>query len=448
MDAIADLSISPPPPATMAPAASTAGRLRRRGGGGGGGRLLFSLVDQASVSGTNFATGIIIGRACTKEEFGLYGMALAGLLLLTEVQHALISTPHQVLYPKAPDLAGRRRFNGSTLIHTLGVGLLAGVGLTLAGGIEAIGGPQGVARVLLALAVVAWAVLARYFARVFCFTTLRPTRALIVDVTIAVVQLSLLIALAWTGHLSATTAVLAIGAANALALVGWFAAARSDFTFDLRLAADDLRRTWPLSRWMFISGLLWSAGIHTYPWLVGSMRSAAEAGVWTACFGIAALANPLLMGISNVLGPAVAHAHAQRSAVDFRRYVVRAAAAFALLMLPFVLVAGFGGEWILKLYGGQYAGYGAIVGLIAIAMLTQAIGFTAARGLFALGHAEQDMIGNIVTIALLVGGLWLIHRYGLPGAALSLIVSTTAGNVYRFIAFLHACRPTLAGGVS
>ena len=33
---------------------------------------IVTLADQCIVSATNFLTGIIIGRVCTKEQFGLY----------------------------------------------------------------------------------------------------------------------------------------------------------------------------------------------------------------------------------------------------------------------------------------------------------------------------------------------------------------------------------------
>src|SRR5690606_4936382 len=116
--------------------------------------------------------------------------------------------------------------------------------------------------------------------------------------------------------------------------------------------------------------------------------------------------------------PAVAHAHVDRSVRQFRRFVLLASTGFAALVLPFVAFVAIWGEWALGIYGGQYAGYGHIVALVGFATLFQAIGFTSARGLFAMEHAEQDMIGNVVTVALLLlGGLWAISQFGLWGAA-------------------------------
>ena len=38
-------------------------------------KSLLSLVDQGVVSIANFATGVIIGRSCSEEQFGLYMLA-------------------------------------------------------------------------------------------------------------------------------------------------------------------------------------------------------------------------------------------------------------------------------------------------------------------------------------------------------------------------------------
>ncbi len=422
--------------AAVAPAAGHPGpslARRARAASDRFGRLGVSLVDQASVSATNFLTGVLIGRACSQEQLGLYGIGLAVLLIITEFHQAFVSTPHQVLYPKWTDAVARRRFNGSALLHSLSIGVVAGVGLAVAGAV--VGGEIGGA--LLALAVAAWAVLARHFARLFSFTTLRPSAALALDGGVALLQLGGLAVLAWTGRLSATSAFLWIGLANLASLVAWLLPLRREFAPSPQHALADVKTTWPLSRWIVLSGITWTLGMHAYPLLVGGLRSAAEAGVWTACFGIAALANPLLMGVQNWLGPAVAHAATDRSAADFRRLVLHASAAFGLLMVPVVLGTFLFGDLLVQAYGPEYAEHGSLVALLTLATLCHAVGFPSARGLFADGHAIHDFLGNVVTLALLLAvGIWLVSAFGVTGAAWSFVIGLAAGNAYRLIAFL------------
>ena len=65
---------------------------------------LLSLADQAVVSATNFATGVIVARTCSREELGLYMLGFSVILLATDLQTSLISTPYMVY---APRLKGR-----------------------------------------------------------------------------------------------------------------------------------------------------------------------------------------------------------------------------------------------------------------------------------------------------------------------------------------------------
>ena len=79
---------------------------------------LLSLADQAISSGTNFLTGVIIGRTCAAEEFGLYLLGFSLLVFALDVQNSLISTPFVVLSPRL-EASARARYTGSTLVHQL-----------------------------------------------------------------------------------------------------------------------------------------------------------------------------------------------------------------------------------------------------------------------------------------------------------------------------------------
>src|SRR5580692_2008359 len=52
---------------------------------------IVSLADQAVASATNFVTGVIIARTCSKEELGLYMLGFSLILLMTDLQSSLKS---------------------------------------------------------------------------------------------------------------------------------------------------------------------------------------------------------------------------------------------------------------------------------------------------------------------------------------------------------------------
>ena len=396
-----------------------------------------ALGDQAVVSVTNFGTTLIIGRSCLPEQFGRYVMAFSLMLLLSETLHALVSTPHSIFSPR---LQGRalRRFNGSTLLHCLALGTLCLPTIGTAALLTFLHGGEGVplSRVLFALALVTWAILLRYFGRVFSFNIRRPAAALGIDVTVMAAQLGGLGLLARTGHLNGWTAVLVVGGANGLAAAAWFAGSRGRFEPSPRAAAVELRQTWRLSRWVFVSGVLWVLGVHTYPWLIGALLGQDDVGVWGACFGIAAVANPLLMGLQNLVGPAIAHAYPVKSPAQFRRYVLVVTLAFASALVPFAALAAVFGDSFVRLYGDHYAGHGHVVAILALSCVAQAAAFSLSRGLFAIHQARQDTVANaIVLLILLLAGLPMIRHYGVAGAAACLVLCQAVGTLYRGVVF-------------
>jgi len=133
---------------------------------------LVTLADQAVVSMTNFVTGVIIGRACTKDEFGLYMLGLSIMLYVTNLQTSLILTPYMILSPRLQGDA-HALYTGSTLIHQFALSALAMLWLAVGGVVLSLGmGPQGLVPVVWSLVVVIAFILLRDYARQVCFAQL------------------------------------------------------------------------------------------------------------------------------------------------------------------------------------------------------------------------------------------------------------------------------------
>ena len=79
-------------------------------------RGFLSLVDQGICSVTTFATAILIGRACTQAELGIYYLALTVIVVLSNIQGELITAPYTIYRsrrtPKTLPL-----YEGSVFVH-------------------------------------------------------------------------------------------------------------------------------------------------------------------------------------------------------------------------------------------------------------------------------------------------------------------------------------------
>lgn len=407
---------------------------------------IISLADQAVASATSFITGIIIARACTKDEMGLYMLGLSLIVMITNFQTSLITTPYMVY---APRLKGRAHalYTGSTLIHQLAFCLLAmfgvaGGALVLAHGL----GPRGLGPVLEALSVVIALIMLREHARRVSFARLRLITAFLFDSSIAVGQIGGLILLGRLGLLSAIHAFWVIGAVCGIAVLGWLWTDRECYHPQLNESLTDLKKNWVFGKWVFASGLVWALSMNLYPWLLAYFHGTASTGVWAACLGVVSVGNPALMGIQNFAGPKIAHVYAESGQKALRRFALKITAALSLFMSALCLaLILWGGRLVALLYGHQYAGNNLIVTVLALNLPIAAAMFSFSRALMAIERADLDFQVNLAALLIMVFmGFWLARAYGTLGAAVAFLVAnfvTTAVKAGVFLS-LRAHRST------
>lgn len=403
---------------------------------------IVALADQAVFSGTNFLTGIIIGRVCTKEEFGLYTIGFTIVFLMTKLQISLISTPYMVYSPRLNGSA-LAQYNGSTLIHQVSFSALGAFTLAIGAVMLSLGiGPQEMKPVVWTLALVITFIMLREYVRRICFAGLRMKTTLIFDSCVAVVQIGGLLLLANLSILSANLAYLVAGIACGITVFGWFISNRKAFTLRFSHAISDFGINWSLGKWVFASGLLWDLSMNFYPWLLTIFHGTGSAGVWAVCLGIVSIGNPVLFGVQNILGPKIANLYAEKGAMALHLFVLKASAVFCALMMLFCTVLlVFGGPLVVLLYGDKYAGNGLIVSALALNLLVSAGGFSFSCALFAIDRADVDFKVNFVALfVLLTVGLWLARSFGPLGAAYGLLIANTATSGVRYVALTRLIR--------
>lgn len=398
----------------------------------------FSLADQAVASITNFATGVILARCCSKEEFGLYMLGFTVILLVTDIQTSLIATPYMVF---APRLKGGKHalYSGSTLVHQMVFSLVTMVILALGALVTHFGiGPHGLSRVMGALSTVIAVIMLREFVRRVCFARLKLKAAFVFDACVGVGQIGGLLLLARMGWLSANSAYWLIGAACGVGVVSWLWIDRNFYRPRAGASISDLKRNWTFGKWVFASGLLWTASTNLYPWLLAFFHGAAAAGTFAACMGVVSASNPVLLGIQNLIGPKIAHEYANGGPIALRRLVLRISGIIALpLSLLTLILILWGDRLVGMLYGHQYTGNTAVVAVLACNLLVTAVAFAFSRALFAVERADLDFRLNLVAIAIMATlGLWLVRSYGPLGAAIGLLTAIVLTSTIRAAVFL------------
>ena len=407
---------------------------RRMGSVGHG---VTNVADQAVASATNFATGVIIGRACSKDELGFYMLGFTIMLVLNSIQQALILSPYIVFSAKRPG-AALRRYTGSSLIYQLGLCSVTALVLALAGFILSfVKNSERLDAIIWVLAAVMPLILLREFARQVCFARLQVGVALLLDCCVFVAQMSGLLLLAHFGALSSSRAYWVIGGACGVTSLVWLFWSRHAFAFSLGQILPDLQQNWRLARWLFGSTVGRAGSSQMYPWILTAFHGAAATGVLAACRGIVFSANPFFLGLHNFLGPRFAHEYHENGSDSLFRATVRAVLVITAVMGVFCLAMLLFGDAILSIvYGEKYAGYGVVVAVLALAQLVSAVNAPLTSSLMAMERTDVEFKCSLAAVVVISTiGIWLVRGYGPLGVAFGLLSANLVALTFGWVVF-------------
>jgi O-antigen/teichoic acid export membrane protein len=411
--------------------------------GSTGQEWFLTLVDQVVVSGASFLAGVIIGRTCEKEQFGLYFLGLTIIGLVMQLQYVVIWSPYSVFGPRLSKSA-QALYTGSSLLHQLAFSALGMLILTVSGVfLSRTGlGPHGLESVIWVLVVVIFFITLREYIRRIFFVRLRMLTALGFDSLTAILQISGLLLVAFLGELTAARAFGVFGLGCALTAGFWFFWAGQDFIFSIKQALIDLGQNWSFGRWVLGSDTAIFLGSQMFPWFLASYSGSAAVGILAACQGVVALANPFLQGSCIFLEPKAAHSFAQGDRVRLRQFVGKSTMLMGTVLGLFCAgIYVFGDQLAVLLYGPKYAGNQSIIFLLALTALVSALDTGIYFGIRASGRPDLNFKINLIRLGVTITlGLWLVHTYGLLGVAWGLLASslaTFAAQVLIFIKLFH-----------
>lgn len=405
-----------------------------------------ALADQAIVSGASFLTTVLIARWTFPSELGLYSIGISLLISSLAIQESLISLPYTI--QQGQPIGTRAEHAGSALalcglMSALGIGVLASTALGLTtGNID----PKLVAMIWVLAAVAPFA-LVREFGRQFAFAHLRTGQALILDAAVATIQLAGLGWLGWTGRISGAAACAVLGVACALVAIVWLYLAHRNFVIRREQISATMLQSWTIGKWLFANQITVSVQGYVAYWLLAALAGMTATGVYAACMSVVLFANPLIMGLGNILTPRSVLALQKGGGAQLRLQVIRDSLLLGAAMTLFCLLALFAGEDVLRLlyHGDPYEGHGHTLLVLALAMLVMAIGMPAGGALESMQRPREvfwtGLFGAVVTILL----VWeLAAEHDVLGAAYGLLAGNAVRSVARWAAFLALIPQSIA----
>jgi O-antigen/teichoic acid export membrane protein len=402
------------------------------------GNHLLGWADQAVVSAISFLLLVMIGRETNPHELGVYALGISVLALLIATQESLITRPHSIQLHRMAGAPTENAFGAlslSVLLSAAAAVLLGAAAMLL----SAFDSDRGSIDIGWVLAVAIPFVLMREFARRVSFAHLHVERALLLDCSVAALTLVGLALLGWFGWLSAASAFALIGVVCGIGSIGWLYLTRHEFSGSFRQFKPTFWRSWQMGKWFLSGQIAMQAQGYMAPWLALIIAGASATGVYAACTSIVAFTNPLLYGFFNVLLPKFVSILQQQGVAGLRRQACLDAILLAGIMGSFSFVIFLFGDDIMHLvYRNEaYAGYGHVLGVLAIAAFVGAVGAPASLALAAAERARSvafvTALTAVLSLALITA---LLSSWGLVGAAYGVLAAEIVGSIGRWIAFV------------
>jgi O-antigen/teichoic acid export membrane protein len=401
------------------------------------GQHLIALVDQAIVSGASFASTVLVAHWTVPSQLGIYSLGISLLVASVTIQEALISIPYTIQRDRGAGTPAECA-GGSLMQSGLLSALLVLVLAATSAGLRALGADPDLATMVSALAAITPFALLREFGRRFAFAHLRLAQASLLDGAVAAIQLGALCWLGRNGWLSSATACLALGGACAPTAAMWTYLSRRDIAFRLSQLRATIRQSWALGKWLFGGQIAVLVQGYVAIWLLAWIAGTATTGVYAACMSVVSIANPLILGIGNILLPRAVLALNEGGGSKLWRQSVQDAVLLGLATAVFCVAIMIGGESVMRMlyHDAAFEGRGQTLTVLAAALLASSLGMPATNALASMERTRE--IFWIVSAAAVLTTLlvWrLTSAWGLVGAAYGFLLGNLIGMAGRWTAF-------------
>ena len=400
-------------------------------------KTVLSLVDQVVVSGTRFATTVMIGRFGSEAELGVYSLAFSIVVLVLSFQESLISIPYTV-FVKRLNESDQSSYAGSTLVQAICLNLIASAMLIVCCiGLITFEIAPGLPWILAILAVLLPFMLIREFARRYAFAHLDMRTVLSLDIGVSVFQLAGLALLVWSQDMTAVGTYLVTGVASALGALAWIGLSRSSFRWNRDRAISDVAKNWKFGKWVAGAHIISVMHMYLAHWMLVAVYDEKSTGIFSACMTVVVLANPFILGVTNVLSPKVAHLYVESGAEAVAKKVWQFCGLMSAVLITFAVFASiFGGRFIVFVFEKNYAGNDLAIAVLAFGTVALGISYSVAGGLRAIDRPETNLWAGIV--GLIVTGIvssLLITSLEILGTTIGLVAGFYAMAAYRTVAF-------------
>lgn len=393
------------------------------------------------LSASRFAIAVLLARLLGAEQYGLYSLALSAATLCTGF--ALLGMD-AALVRYIAIAASRRDEAGVWGTLQIGVGVSLGASVLLGAGLFALaypvaellfGEPALAPLLQLAGAIIPCLTMADTLASASRGFKRMDYSALAQFVAQPIVRLVLILAIAMIG-MNAGAAVLIYGLANGVATLILIVFLNRQFSLrrPLRAGRRDSGAIVGFAIPFWLSSLITTFQGNVQTLLVGALGSIAGAGVFAMAEQLNSLGSLFSSSINVAARPLIAELHDRGEHQELGE-VYQTAAKWALTVnLPIFLATVLFAVPILALFGAEFTAGATALVILAWANLANVGTGMGGIILDMAGYTRLKLVNSVVRLVLHLGlNLLLIPRWGILGAALTVLIAESLINLARLI---------------
>jgi O-antigen/teichoic acid export membrane protein len=414
-------------------------------------KVIFAVLDQGLISGSNFVMGILLARWLSEEQYGAYALAFSIFLLLSQFYISLLLEP-MCVFGGSIYRSRLRGYLGSLLWMHLGTALaiflVLGIATLVARLMHA---SANLPSALAAVTIASPCILLFWLLRRAFYLELAPAAAVISAIFYCVLVLGGLFILYRHALLSAFTAFLLM-AFGAL-MTSAFSMLRLKPILRLRHLAPSLRESWSehwsYGRWsLATAALIWLPSNFYFP-VVSASAGMAGAGELKALLNLALPMGHTATALSLLFQPYASRINHQHGSGPLRSFTGKISLLYAGGGIAYwSLLVIFRAQLVHFLYGGHYQNLVALVPWLALASVLQISLAGPSIGLRAMESPASVFVAYAASGAVAVlAGIPLTMALGVQGVIISMMLSSVVGfTVAMFL--LHRKANALANAAA
>lgn len=188
---------------------------------------------------------------------------------------------------------------------------------------------------------------------------------------------------------------------------------------------------WRSSRHLFLVSLI-NKGVT--PWFplfyLGVWASSDEVGVFATAVRIAFMVSFVLTAVNNVVAPNFAELYSKGNFAVLGRAARLSALGITLATLPVFFTLIFFGDWVMSLFGGEFARGGCVLAILVFGQMINTACGSVGVLLNMSGNEKTNLYITVISVLLLlVLAIALVPAFGMYGAAVATSVALISFNV-------------------